>query len=616
LKLRTRILFLFALLGVLPAVALGTFGYLRSKTAVESLLEEETAAIGRRIVWDLVNRYALRVAELQLVAGNVETEGLYRAHAENLSASGSEAIAAAHAFLSSVWALVGPSYHWIELRDPAGTRLYLMGEPGTVGVGPSLEEPEADRTVPDVADRPSYDAAVELEFPVTVPPGTDTLGVVVAAVRPGALLADELLRTTFGRAGYTTLLDRADGTVIHHASRRLLNQSMERLFSQSAWDLDSAVLTPDSGSFTYRENDSLRVASFFNVYSPPWTVVVSAAVDEFASPFSRIRNTNLVVLLVVVAAMGLSFFLMTRRATLSLEDLTAAADEVARGELSPRIPGGGSDEVGRLSHAFGIMVEEVRKMLEKVEETRHLAVMGEFASRVSHEIRTPLTSIKLNLQELNRDAEQGRIPEDSVPAVRICLREVERLDRAVSSVLSMVRTHSPGMEICSVHRIVANATEAVRPQLGQDNVRVEHRFEAGWDRVLGDSQDLEGVFVNLLVNAGEAMAGGGTVRVETRNREMAASAPGLICIRVSDEGPGVPTEIRGKIFRPFVSTREDGTGFGLAVARRTVEEHGGRVDLARASEEGVGATFIVELPLAEGRTPTSDEEGPHALEEE
>ena len=605
-KLRTRILTLFALLGVLPVLALGTFGYVRSMKAVESLLEEETATINHRIVSDLLDRYALRAADLQLVAGNVETEGLYRAHAEGLDTSDSEAFAAADAYLSSVWTLVRPSYHWIELRDSAGTRLYVMGEPETLRSGSGMEEPEPFRTDPDMAEGPPYREAVELEFPVTVPPGNDTVGVVVAAVRSGALLADELLRTTFGRSGHTTLLDRAKGTVIHHASRRLLNQSIERLFSQDAWNVDAAVLAADSGSFTYRENDSLRVASFFNVASPPWTVVSSAAVGEFASPFARMRNVNLAVMLLVAAAIGLSFFFMTRRATLSLEQLTVAADDVARGELSPQIPGGGSDEVGRLSRAFGIMVEEVRKMLGRVEETRHMAVMGEFASRVSHEIRTPLTSIKLNLQELGRDAEQGRIPEDSAPAVRICLREVERLDRAVSSVLSMVRTHPPTGEPCSHHSILTDATEAVGPQLKQENVHVEHQFQAARQTVLGDPRDLEGVFVNLLVNAGEAMPGGGTVRVATENRDVAATAAGIIRVRVSDEGPGVPAQIRGKIFRPFVSTKEDGTGFGLAVARRTVEEHGGRIDLDPASRDGGGATFVVELPLAEERTSTSE----------
>jgi signal transduction histidine kinase len=312
-------------------------------------------------------------------------------------------------------------------------------------------------------------------------------------------------------------------------------------------------------------------------------------------------------MLLVAAAIGIFFFLMTRRATLSLEQLTVAADDVARGELSPRIPATGGDEVGRLSHAFGIMVEEVRRMLERVEETRHMAVMGEFASQVSHEIRTPLTSIKLNLQQLKRDVEEGTIPEDSAPEVRICLREVERLDRAVSSVLSMVRTHPPSRELCSLHGILADATDAVKPQLSQDQVKVEHRFEAPRDGVLGDRRDLEGVFVNLLVNAAEAMPEGGTVRIETENRHASSPSPSTIRVRVLDEGPGVPPEIRGKIFRPFVSTKEGGTGFGLAVARHTVEEHGGRIDLDPDVLADPGASFMVELPLAEGPQQASGE---------
>jgi signal transduction histidine kinase len=573
-----------------------------------------------------LDRYALRAAELQLVAGNTETESLFKDHADQIGGTRSESYFAAHAYLSSVWDLVRPSYHRIELRDSSGILVYVMGEGETLRTGESVGAPGSGQTglsegEPETSPRPSLPASrppsrgvVELEFPVTIPPSNDTVGVAVASVRSGAVLSDELLRTAFGRAGYTTLFHRGRGTVIYHPSRGLLNQPVDRLLSQDAWDVEPAALEADSGSFTYRENDSLRVASYLNVSSPPWTIVVSAAVEEFAAPFARMRDANLAVMLLVVVAIGLSFFLMTRRATSSLEQLTVAADEVARGELSPQIPGEGSDEVGRLSRAFRIMVEEVRKMLERVEETRQMAVMGEFASQVSHEIRTPLTSIKLNLQELGRDAEQGRIPEDSAPAVRICLREVERLDRAVSSVLSMVPTHPPEREACSLHDILADATEAVAPQLRQNNVRIERRFRAARDRVLGDSQALESVFVNLLVNANEAMPGGGIVFLDSENRGAASTDGGIIRVRVSDQGPGVPVEIRGKIFRPFVSTKTDGTGFGLAIARRTVEEHEGRIDLDPAFDEHIGATFLVELPLAGEGLSTSADIDPFASE--
>jgi two-component system NtrC family sensor kinase len=170
----------------------------------------------------------------------------------------------------------------------------------------------------------------------------------------------------------------------------------------------------------------------------------------------------------------------------------------------------------------------------------------------------------------------------------------------------MVRTHPPSRERCPLHGILADAIEAVEPQLGAGGVQVEREFLASRDQVLGDPRDLEGVFVNLLVNAGEAMPAGGTVRILTETRELGEGMAGFIRVRVSDQGPGIPLEIRGKIFRPFVSTKAEGTGFGLAVARRTVEEHDGRLDLDPESVAGEGASFIAELPLAVEGAPASD----------
>jgi signal transduction histidine kinase len=432
------------------------------------------------------------------------------------------------------------------------------------------------------------------------------MGTVVAAVRPPAILAAELLATAFGRAGNTTVLDRAHGTVIHHASRRFVNQRLERLLTRDAWNVDASVFTADHGKFTYRLNDSTRVASFLSLSSPPWTVVVSATIEEFAPPFVRMRNVNLAVMLLAAVAIGVSFLLMTRRATESLEQLTTAADDVARGAFSPRLPPDGSDEVGRLSRAFRIMVNEVRRMLQRVEETQQMAVMGAFASRISHEIRNPLTSIKLNLQGLGRDVEEGRIPQQSARPVHICLREVSRLDQAVSRVLSMARTHPPCRQPCSLHQVICDAIEAVAAELDSRGVVVERRFGAASDRVMGDPQELEGVFVNLLVNAADAMPEGGTVRIRSKNAGAAACGGATVRVQVSDEGPGVPAEMREQIFRPFVSTKQDGTGFGLAVARRSVEEHQGRIDLATHGEGEGGATFVVQLPVATRGAPAAE----------
>jgi two-component system, sporulation sensor kinase E len=149
-------------------------------------------------------------------------------------------------------------------------------------------------------------------------------------------------------------------------------------------------------------------------------------------------------------------------------------------------------------------------------------------------------------------------------------------------------------------------------QLTAGAVEVDFTLDAREDRVLADPEELKGVFINLLVNAEEAMPEGGMIHVTTQN----PSGPeweGIIRVRMRDEGPGVPEALGEQIFRPFVTTKKDGTGFGLAVARLAVQEHGGRIlleppgnlevgkrsALATAQRaHGQGATFVVDLPLS------------------
>lgn len=582
-SLRAKLIALFFLLAVLPLVGIGAIGYVQSMRALRGLIAAQTGTIAERAASELGERYVQRESDLLLLAENAETQRLYRARASGDAAQWTAALPGADAYLRTAWQQFARSYEWVEFRDARGFVVYRLGEPVT-GVAESGAR-----------------GALTVAKPIVDSRSGAPLGTLVAVVRRDALIPSAVLENRFGRAGYTMVLDRGAGVVVYHPSHALVHQPVAALLGPGGWGVDTALLARERGTFGYRERDTARVAAFISLGTPPWTVLSSGAVDEFAVPFVRTRLVNLALVLLVTAATAVAFVVLTRRATQSLQHLTRAADEVGGGNLAPDLPRAGGDEVGRLSAAFGMMVGRVRGMLREVETSRNMAAVGEFAARLSHEIRNPLTSIKLNLQRLERDVSAGALPPDSAVPVRISLREIERLDRVVRGVLALGRDRPGRRERCGLHGILAEALEVVRPQLEQQGVVIETGFDAPCDRVAGELEHLKAVFLNLFLNAAEAMPDGGHLRVTSEGDDPAeGGAAARLRVRVADTGRGVPAELRDRIFKPFFSTKSHGTGFGLPLAARTVEEHGGRLQLAAGAPDGShsGAVFVVELPLA------------------
>jgi signal transduction histidine kinase len=522
----------------------------------------------------------------------METQRLYRALASSDSARIAEALTSADSYLTEAWDALGSAYVGMKFLDAAGDVLYALGDArdqGSYETAPTV----GDLGESFVATRPIRDTESGAE-----------LGALVATIRLRELLPREALATSFGRDGYSVVLDRSADRVLYHPRRAFLRQPLSELLGSGAWNADPHALTGDAGSLRYEEDEARHLASFVSLSDPQWTVISSASVDEFAAPFARTRAINLLLVLVVAVVISVAFLLVTSRMTRSLGELTTAADRVAAGDFSPPLPPAGSDEIGRLSAAFGIMANQVGETMKRIRESRHMAAVGEFASQLSHEIRNPLTSVKLNLQRLQRGIRGGGISEAYAEPVEICLGEVQRLDRVVRGVLSMARTGPLRQDVCSVQDEVEGALQVLGHQLEAQGIRIEKIFQAVDDRVIGDDEQLKGVFLNLLLNAMEAMPDGGRLAVSTETHDGPFTAgPPAIRVRVMDEGPGVAPELRERIFEPFFSTKEEGTGFGLALAQQIVEEHHGRLDLDTDAALGEGAQFVVELPLARIREP-------------
>jgi signal transduction histidine kinase len=325
--------------------------------------------------------------------------------------------------------------------------------------------------------------------------------------------------------------------------------------------------------------------------------LAEAAGSEPLAAILTQRLTTLVAVMFVAIVSGGAFVILLAHLRRSLEELTAAAVRIGQGDFTPWLPPPGEDEVGRLSLAIGAMAARLTDMMQQNARDRQMAALGELASHVSHEIRNPLSSIKLNLQSVEREVRDGSVPADLPSVLQLCLREIHRLDGTVQGVLRLAGFRQPVLEPLAVHALLAETLRTVAPQLDERGVEMRVNYLATGDAIEGDGAQLRSVFLNLFLNAADAMQAGGRLRVWTESGEAEARSA-VIRVHVADDGEGVPPELRERIFQPFYSTKPNGSGIGLPLALQTVEAHQGRLWLEQRSELERGAEFVVELPLA------------------
>jgi signal transduction histidine kinase len=583
-SLRARLLALFLLFAVVPLLALGGMEYVRSLRALEALIGAQNARVAERIAETITERAALLQSDLLLLAENAETQRWLVRRA----AGGDDSAAAVDAsqFLRDVWERIGPSYASLVFRDRSGTEIYRLGaapdadtSPSRNGTGQPPNVPQESATV-QTTD-PEEQLVRDLQ-------SGDSLGTVSLTPMLNGMLPVDELASGFGETGYGMVLDRSRDRVLYHPIRAMQGIAIAPLVAAGTWKVSPTTLGRTSGTFRYRAGDTLRLASFQSLVSPEWTVVVSGAVSEFSGPFTAVRRSTLLLFLLVALVATAAFSQLLRRTTRSLEELTTATAVVGRGDFNPTLPPSGRDEVGKLTVAFETMVRKIREMVSQIESSRQMAVLGEFAATLSHEVRNPLTSIKLNLQKLERADRTRDVSERAGRPLEIALREVARLDTVVRGVLDLARIRSAQPMPCSLHGLAEETLEVVGGQ--GEGVQVERSFISDNDSVDVDPSQVKGALLNLVLNALDAMPEGGTLRLGT------ARSNGRIRLSVSDSGKGMSAAVRAEIFRPFFSTKSSGTGLGLPLARRAIEDNGGTLALT-PERAGFGTEFVIEFPL-------------------
>ena len=325
-------------------------------------------------------------------------------------------------------------------------------------------------------------------------------------------------------------------------------------------------------------------------------VALESQVGDRVRAAERAESQTVRIILVysiLALAVGAGAAIIAQRLLAPIQKLTEGVKAVAAGDLSRQVEVRRQDEIGLLAREFNAMATSLDRQQAELRRAERLAAVGRISAQITHEIRNPLNSIGLNAELLAEELASGGSPE-ARQLVAAIGREVDRLEGVTEEYLRFARLPRATLSRQDANEILSGLLDFLAPELAAAGVEVRRELAGGLPPVRCDEGLLRAVFLNLVRNSREAMPGGGSVTVRTGVVE------GAVEVRVTDTGGGIPPESLTRIFDPFYSTKERGTGLGLAFAQQVVKEHGGTIRCESAV--GRGTSFSVRLPAAEERT--------------
>jgi signal transduction histidine kinase len=272
--------------------------------------------------------------------------------------------------------------------------------------------------------------------------------------------------------------------------------------------------------------------------------------------------------------------------------LNKGVKRIGDGEVGVEIPVVGEGEIKELALSFNKMSGKLKELIDDIKaaqgnlvRTEKLYAIGEFSAGVAHEIRNPLSSIKMLIQAL--ESKKQAISSKNFAIIQ---GEIDRIDRIIKGFLAFTRPEKTEKKDVNINDVLKEVITLTRPKMEQSAIHLKENLSFDLPTIKGNNDSLKQVFINLVLNAIQAMdEEGGTLSIET------ATYNGNLSTIIKDTGVGIPEKNLKTIFDPFFTTKDDGTGMGLALTYNIVNSHSGKIDIK--STPKIGTTIKVELPL-------------------
>ncbi|MFO7849080.1 MAG: ATP-binding protein [Spirochaetia bacterium] len=326
---------------------------------------------------------------------------------------------------------------------------------------------------------------------------------------------------------------------------------------------------------------------------------LTAALRTFRQ-YGEFQNTFLLAIVVFYSLFSLPILLLSVLVGFHLSEeiirplvhMEAAIQRVISGDYSFRILSRSGDEISVLVQSFNNMVSELEQSRTQIRQTEKVTAWQEIAQRMAHEIKNPLTPIRLSAERIRRayKAESPKLGQIIDSSVHSIINEIGNLDQLIGEFRDFARVPTPAFRKKDIRELLLEAAEPYRrsyPELHIDTEELPSHY------IPIDEDQLGRAFSNLIKNSIEAMGGKGTIFFRC---DLVRKGHTHYCrIQIEDTGGGIDPDKEDKVFHPYYTTKDDGTGLGLPIVERTIADHNGQIWFE--SESGVGTTFFIDLPV-------------------
>lgn len=324
---------------------------------------------------------------------------------------------------------------------------------------------------------------------------------------------------------------------------------------------------------------------------------VEIVTDNIQETIRDLRTNTLLFYIIMFLILSISLGIMTTfLVTRPLKSIIESAKMVEEGNHKVKFDLTRKDEIGELANGLNSMLSELHRArqaveqchMESMQKVEKMATLGELASAIAHEIKNPLAGISGAIQVFAEDFPEDDPRKDIITEV---LKEIDRLDKAVRDLLSFARPPEPHRIKTPILPLIERTVRLISMQAKKHSVDINMAAVDDIKEVSLDPEQMQQVFLNIMLNALHSMPGGGVITVTTYFKD----DPGQVEIIISDTGHGIPPDDIKNIFKPFFTTKHTGTGIGLAISKNIVEKHGGNITVD--SSRGMGSNFRITLPI-------------------